>query len=159
MSYIGVPTNKPETENKDVQQQQQQQQPRLQQQQNDNDGSKAATNEDPNAPGEVKKEGALLQLAAAGQTPKKLPTLNSPPRSRLAPVNKPVGINPIDILKERESRYIIVADVCNSILMIIYVIIYVYLFLTSEFKQEWYIESKHCKTFLRLSARSCAREH
>lgn len=104
VAVAGVPTNKPETENKDVQQQQQQQQPRLQQQQNDNDGSKAATNEDPNAPGEVKKEGALLQLAAAGQTPKKLPTLNSPPRSRLAPVNKPVGINPIDILKERESR-------------------------------------------------------
>lgn len=36
--------------------------------------------------------------------PKKIPSLNTPPKSRLAPVAKPTGIDPVEILKERENR-------------------------------------------------------
>ena len=31
------------------------------------------------------------------QVPKKLPSLNSPPKARFAPVAKPAGINPVEI--------------------------------------------------------------
>ena len=36
---------------------------------------------------------------------KKLPSLNSPPKSRLAPIAKPTGIDPVEVLREREFRY------------------------------------------------------
>lgn len=52
-----------------------------------------------------KKEGGLVQQVPPGkQVPKKLPSLSSPPRSRLVPVAKPLGIDPVEILKEREFR-------------------------------------------------------
>eukprot|EP00111_Clytia_hemisphaerica_P021883 TCONS_00064344-protein len=45
-----------------------------------------------------------LTLDPAVKTPKKIPSLNSPPKSRFAPVTKPMGIDPVDIMKEREFR-------------------------------------------------------
>ena len=44
------------------------------------------------------------QQAVTTQQPKKLPSLNSPPRPRLAPVAKPAGIDPVEVMREREYR-------------------------------------------------------
>ncbi|XP_065657289.1 transcription activator BRG1 isoform X3 [Hydra vulgaris] len=52
----------------------------------------------------LKKESLEVNAAETTSHPKKLPSLNSPPRSRLAPVTKPMGINPVEILEERERR-------------------------------------------------------
>ena len=43
--------------------------------------------------------------AIASALQKKLPGLNSPPKPRLAPMQKPKGIDPIEMLREREYRY------------------------------------------------------
>ena len=43
-------------------------------------------------------------LTVATTLSKKLPNLNSPPKPRLAPVQKPVGIDPVEIIREREFR-------------------------------------------------------
>ena len=62
----------------------------------------------------AKKEPTVMpQLSTAVQLPKKLPSLNSPPKSRLAPVTKPVGIDPVEIMKEREYRYIFLTHSCT----------------------------------------------
>eukprot|EP00795_Rhopilema_esculentum_P004788 gene4788-21097_t len=42
--------------------------------------------------------------AIANALQKKLPGLNSPPKPRLAPIQKPKGIDPIEILREKEYR-------------------------------------------------------
>jgi len=42
--------------------------------------------------------------AIASALQKKLPGLNSPPKPRLAPMQKPKGIDPIEMLREREYR-------------------------------------------------------
>ena len=61
---------------------------------------------DPSSEKPAKKEAPnnLPQLQVTSPTPKKIPSLNSPPKSRLAPLAKPMGIDPVEILKEREHR-------------------------------------------------------
>ena len=74
-----------------------------------NGGTSPATStasNDPSSEKLAKKEAPnnLPQLQVTSPTPKKIPSLNSPPKSRLAPVAKPMGIDPVEILKEREHR-------------------------------------------------------
>lgn len=53
----------------------------------------------------IKKEvQPIPNLNTAVQLPKKIPSLNSPPKSRLAPISKPIGLDPVEIMKEREYR-------------------------------------------------------
>ena len=49
-------------------------------------------------------QGDVLKI----QVPKKLPSLNSPPKARFAPISKPAGIDPVEIMKEREFRSVLI---------------------------------------------------
>merc|ERR1712168_1377971 len=55
----------------------------------------------------------MPHLSTASQLPKKIPSLNSPPKSRVAPISKPVGIDPVEIMKGRE--YKIQSSIVNRI--------------------------------------------
>lgn len=52
----------------------------------------------------VSSNDASAAIASALQ--KKLPSLNSPPKPRLAPMQKPKGIDPVEVLREKEYRYV-----------------------------------------------------
>lgn len=95
-------------------------------QQPDDKSASSSQNNDPNAAAVVqngKKDAGLVQqvqqVPPGKPVPKKLPSLSSPPRSRLVPVAKPLGLDPVEIMKEREFRYILCFHFLTQFLLIV----------------------------------------